>query len=254
MTAMTYFQDAKSAWRLPDRNDPVLVAMAADDAMLALATQGIATLRIYSWTGPQLSLGYFQTESIRIPMGHSPTDGIRPWARRSTGGEALLHHHEWTYAFALPPGHPLARQASNLPIRIHEAIGRGLANLGYSASLHEGTDLYVDRSGLCFQHLTPGDLLVGGHKVMGSAQRKRKGAVLQHGGLLFKKSEVESRLPGLADIQPGLTLPEGEDLARWIYSVIGPFEPAPESLVKDWEKEHQVCLSQHQSGEWLQKR
>jgi lipoate-protein ligase A len=144
---------------LPDRNDPVVVAMAADDAMLALATQGISTLRIYSWDGPQLSLGYFQSESIRIPMGHSPTDGFRPWARRSTGGEALLHHHEWTYAFALPPGHPLARQASNLPNLVHEAISRGLTNLGYSASLHEGADLYVDRSGLCFQHFTPGDLL-----------------------------------------------------------------------------------------------
>lgn len=246
--------DSKTSWRLPDRNDPVVAAMAADDAMLALATQGIATFRIYSWDGPHLSLGYFQTESLRSAMGHSPPDDARPWARRSTGGEALLHHHEWTYAFALPPGHPLAEQASNLPLRIHEAIALGLKTLGYPATLHEGIDHYVDRSGLCFQHFTPGDLLVGGHKVMGSAQRKRKGAVLQHGGLLFKKSEVESRLPGLADIQPGLRIPGGEDLARWISSVIGPIEPSPESLLADWEKEHQLCLAQHQSPEWLCKR
>lgn len=246
--------DPKTAWRLPDRRDPVVVAMAADDAMLALATQGIATLRIYSWTGPQLSLGYFQTESLRAAMGHSPPDDIRPWARRSTGGEALLHHHEWTYAFALPPNHPLAGQTTSLPKQIHSAIANGLQSLGYSATLHEGSDLYVDRSGLCFQHLTPGDLLVGGHKVMGSAQRKRKGAVLQHGGLLFKKSEVESRLPGLLDIEPGFALPDGEQLAQWISRVIGPFEQAPESLVANWAKEHQLSLSQHQSGDWLQKR
>ncbi len=243
-----------SASRLPDRTDPVVVAMAADDAMLSLATRGIATFRIYSWDGPQLSLGYFQTESVRFSMGHSPPDTIRPWARRSTGGESLLHHHEWTYAFALPPGHPLSGQTTRLPLLIHDAIARGLANLGYSATLHEGDDHYVDRSGLCFQHLTPGDLLVGSNKVMGSAQRKRKGAVLQHGGLLWKQSEVESRLPGLADIQPDLRLPDVDAFAGWITSVIGPVQQASKVVVEEWEKEHQLSLAQHQSNDWLLKR
>lgn len=70
--------------RLPDRMDPVAVAMACDDAMLSLAEKGIATIRIYYWGKPELSLGYFQPADIRLSMGYNPQP---PWARRSTGGK-----------------------------------------------------------------------------------------------------------------------------------------------------------------------
>jgi lipoate-protein ligase A len=52
---------------------------------------------------------------------------------------------------------------------------------------------------LCFLHQTPGDLLVDGSKVAGSAQRKLRGALLQHGSILLRRSEYAPRLPGIND-------------------------------------------------------
>ncbi|MSR80605.1 MAG: lipoate--protein ligase family protein [Gemmataceae bacterium] len=237
--------------RLPDRMDPVAVAMACDDAMLSLAEKGIATIRIYYWGKPELSLGYFQPADIRLSMGYNPQP---PWARRSTGGEALLHHYEWTYAFALPASHPLASQTASLPCRIHGLIAQGLLALGYPASLHEGEGIYLDRSGLCFQHLTAGDLIVGGHKVMGSAQRKRKGAVLQHGGLLLRQSELEKRLSGLADLVPNLPLPTREEFLGWLGDLFGPFSEASAPDLAQWGDEVALTREQHQSSPWRLKR
>src|SRR5207248_2913157 len=53
---------------------------------------------------------------------------------------------------------------------------------------------------LCFHHFTAGDLVVGSAKVVGSAQRKRRGALLQHGGILLEQSPFTPTLPGLAEL------------------------------------------------------
>ena len=53
---------------------------------------------------------------------------------------------------------------------------------------------------LCFRHHTPGDLTVNGHKVAGSAQRKWKGALLQHGSILFGRSPLADSLPGIGEL------------------------------------------------------
>jgi lipoate-protein ligase A len=53
---------------------------------------------------------------------------------------------------------------------------------------------------LCFLHHTPGDLLLAGHKIAGSAQRRRHGALLQHGGLLLAQSPFTPALPGAAEL------------------------------------------------------
>src|SRR5947209_7385013 len=74
--------------------------MAADDVLLQTAAeQGIATLRFYGWTEATVSLGYFQPASAR--RQHAPLLQL-PWVRRPSGGKALVHHHELTYALALP--------------------------------------------------------------------------------------------------------------------------------------------------------
>ena len=65
--------------RLPDRMDPVAVAMACDDAMLSLAEKGIATIRIYYWGKPELSLGYFQPATAlgqTVHGGGSPASSL----------------------------------------------------------------------------------------------------------------------------------------------------------------------------------
>src|SRR5438067_8081783 len=75
--------------------------MAADEALLAAAAAGRASLRFYGWTEPTLSLGYFQP--ARLCRAY-PGLGELAWVRRPSGGAALVHHLEVTYALALPAG------------------------------------------------------------------------------------------------------------------------------------------------------
>src|SRR5947207_926902 len=81
--------------------------MAADEVMLESAGQGIASLRFYEWSLPSLSLGYFQSAEMRL---HDPALAGLEWVRRLTGGGALVHDHELTYALALPASSPWLRE------------------------------------------------------------------------------------------------------------------------------------------------
>jgi lipoate-protein ligase A len=167
--------------------------MAADEAMLEVAAdRGVASLRFYTWTAPTLSLGYFQPASVI----HTLRD--LPWVRRSTGGASIVHHHELTYALALPTGK--AWQSSESWIcRVHHQLRDVLAGHGIRAHAVVCGEERKLGEVLCFLHQTPGDLLIDGSKVAGSAQRKRKGALLQHGSLLLNRSEFAPTLPGIND-------------------------------------------------------
>ncbi len=169
--------------------------MAGDDALLKSATAGAASLRFYGWQEPTLSLGYFQPF---CPARVYPGLGGLAWVRRPTGGAALVHHHELTYALALPPGREWQPPGASWLVRMHAIVQAALRRLGVEARLCEREE---KRGGvLCFLHHTPGDLLVAGHKVAGSAQRKRRGALLQHGGILLRQSPHTPELPGIAEL------------------------------------------------------
>ena len=81
--------------------------MSADEALLESAVRGVASLRFYTWAAPTLSLGYFQHADVR-----DANLARLPWVRRSTGGGAIVHHHELTYALALPAGDAWASRNS----------------------------------------------------------------------------------------------------------------------------------------------
>src|SRR6267154_2578314 len=95
--------------------------MAADEVLLehAVATTRPA-LRFYVWNPPTLSLGYFQKFADRL-------SGL-PVVRRQTGGGAIVHDHELTYALALPPGP--AQKGVNWTCRMHEVIRTTLGSYG----------------------------------------------------------------------------------------------------------------------------
>jgi lipoate-protein ligase A len=169
--------------------------MAADEVLLEGASAGVASLRFYAWAAPTVSLGYFQPHR---PLGDEPRLAGLPWVRRPSGGMTLVHHHELTYALALPPGS--AWQGGEPWLRrMHGVIAAALGEFGVTAHPHESPDRHADTP-LCFLHLTAGDLLVGGAKVGGSAQRKHRGALLQHGGLLLAQSPYTPELPGIREL------------------------------------------------------
>jgi lipoate-protein ligase A len=170
------------------------VNMAADDVLFDAATAGRAAVRFYGWSQATVSLGYFQPAAVR-------RDDARlaplPWVRRPSGGQTLVHHHELTYTLALPPGFALRWMQ-----RMHErVILPALNRLGLAGHVQVVRDDSHELSSvLCFQQPTPGDLTCAGHKIVGSAQRKRRQALLQHGAILLARSEYTLELPGIQEL------------------------------------------------------
>jgi lipoate-protein ligase A len=178
--------------------------MAADEALLQAAQRGLASLRFYGWAEPTLSLGYFQPERLRR---EHPRLASLPYVRRPSGGAILVHHHELTYALALPPGQPWqgGPPAQTWLKRMHGLIGAALADLGVSVRAHVRCEGDECPGSLCFRHFADGDLLLGGAKVAGSAQRRQRGALLQHGAILLAQSPFTPELPGILELS-GLRL------------------------------------------------
>src|SRR5947209_17026168 len=131
--------------------------MAADEVLLAAAVEGVASLRFYAWEPPTLSLGYFQRADERLT---DPRLAALPFVRRASGGGALVHHHEVTYALALPPGPPW-QSGEPWPCRMHHLIQSALADLGVAATRRACGEQRRAGAFLCFRHQTPGDLLAG---------------------------------------------------------------------------------------------
>lgn len=172
--------------------------MAADEALLESAAAGTASFRLYGWLQPTLSLGYFQASAVRSAY---PRLGELAWVRRPSGGAALVHHFEVTYALALPPGAPWQKVGESWLCRMHVVLADALASLGVKTARLCG-DQEEKKLGdvLCFLHHTPGDLLIGDAKIVGSAQRKQRGALMQHGSILLAASPWTPQLPGIREL------------------------------------------------------
>ena len=185
--------------------------MAVDEALLeAAVASGIATVRLYRWQNPTVSLGYFQ--SVEDAALWERFQGVAK-VRRLSGGGAILHHHEWTYACCLPATHPLTREPTSIYHVLHQAVCDALAAYGIDTSMR-GTAAFraetqpsnvvsagtTDQAFLCFRRGDPRDIVFAGHKVLGSAQRRRHGAVLQHGSLILRRSAHAPEIPGLCDL------------------------------------------------------
>jgi lipoyl(octanoyl) transferase len=193
------------------------------DVVLASGKPG-AVLRTYGWSEPTLSLGYFQR--LAQVRGDSRFSNVAV-VRRPTGGGAIWHHHELTYAVAVPREHPLARPSTQLYRAVHAAIVGGLVRFGIQVDrrgeVFSPGDCERSRPLLCFKDRSPDDILLEGTKVVGSAQRRREGAVLQHGSFLLARSFQTPELAGLCDVADLSADPEewSDRLAGWIGKAVG---------------------------------
>lgn len=170
--------------------------MAADETMLHSAVAGVASFRLYCWSEATVSLGYFQPERLRFQDSRLTS---LPFVRRPSGGDTLVHHHELTYAIALPAGLPWQTRES-WACRMHGIIAAASHSLGISAQAAACEDISWFDGLLCFQHITAADLRIGSAKVVGSAQRRQRGALLQHGAILLATSPHTPHLPGIEEL------------------------------------------------------
>jgi lipoyl(octanoyl) transferase len=164
--------------------------MAVDEAILEVSSRGLVppTLRLYSWSPPCLSLGYAQPfsdvdQSILEQHGWEVV-------RRPTGGRAILHTDELTYSVCGPLDEP--RLAGGVLQSYHvlaQALLDALHLLGIPAQADEKPASSALPAGqtsqnpVCFEVPSNYEITVGGKKLIGSAQARRKEGVLQHGSL-----------------------------------------------------------------------
>jgi lipoyl(octanoyl) transferase len=167
--------------------------MALDEALLeGYAVEAPPILRLYGWAPAGLSLGRFQPSGgVEVPEG-------AVLVRRLSGGSAIHHRlDEVTYSVIAPYrifGGLDPRLAYNA---IHAAIEEGLARLGVDASSRDEASGRASRHGLCFANPTDYDLVVAGRKLVGSAQRRRGRAFLQHGSIPLSP---DPRVPGASSL------------------------------------------------------
>lgn len=164
--------------------------MAIDEAILDAHLEGRVppTLRVYGWKPPAVSIGYGQKLSAAIEsrMQSKGYDVVR----RPTGGRAVLHAFELTYSFVGGVGS--ADQLSESVIGAYKQICQGLIcafqELGVELSLGESHSSYKNAHD-CFLATTSADLHYQGRKMIGSAQLRRRNAVLQHGSILLNQPQ-----------------------------------------------------------------
>jgi lipoate-protein ligase A len=158
--------------------------MGIDSALLALAeSDGVGFLRLYRWEPACISFGRHEPATRRYDRGRIEALGMDT-VRRPTGGRAVWHDAELTYAVAAPVG-ALGdlRESSD---RIHTLLCDALALLGIDAVRAAAPKrAAAPGAGPCFGHAAGGEVLVGGRKVAGSAQLRTHAALLQHGSLLL---------------------------------------------------------------------
>jgi lipoate-protein ligase A len=178
--------DSLSTWRLirsPAGDGPM--QMAVDEAIHQAVAQGTVrpTLRLYAWDPPCLSLGRNQ------PVAEVDREALRSagydLVRRPTGGRAILHTDELTYSLAVPLSDP--RVSGGVLVsceQLSRGLSRALEILGIdNASAHRREGRPSTPEPVCFEAAGAFEIVFGGKKLIGSAQMRRRGALLQHGTL-----------------------------------------------------------------------
>ncbi len=175
--------------------------MGVDEALLTSAGRGLATLRLYTWEGHWLSFGYRQpADPARASACAAAGVGL---VRRATGGAAVLHGSDLTYALAAPEDALPAGLAGAYGL-VAEALLEALAAVGVAAQRSPrgpAPGRGAPRAFDCFVAPAADEICAGpgARKLVGSAQRRAGGGVLQHGSIRLAPEPPEAaRAAGLA--------------------------------------------------------
>lgn len=217
--------EPERTWRLI-RSGPLPGAMnmALDDALLQAVADGHSApvLRLYRWQPATLTLGYAQKVAGGVDLEACRRAGLDV-VRRPTGGRAVLHDCEVTYAVITPCAPPFGPSVAHNYRVIAGVLQTALRKLGVAAELVPGKTHGQQGKAVCFVAPAQYELLVDGCKVAGCAQKRRAGAFLQHGSI-----PLELDLPLLAEILPG----ESDETAARLNGVgwLNRFAPRPLSI------------------------
>lgn len=158
--------------------------MALDEALLQSVAAGSSPpiLRLYRWWPATLSLGYAQSAAAGIDVGACRQAGV-DIVRRPTGGRAVLHDREVTYAVIAPIGPPFGNSVAESYRVIAGILKVTLERFGLPVALVPGRARGERGQAVCFTAPAQYELLIEGCKVAGCAQKRRGAAFLQHGSI-----------------------------------------------------------------------
>lgn len=238
--------------------------MALDEALMRrAAATGEAVFRIYGWSSRTLSLGRNQRARGCYDEGAARRLGIS-FVRRPTGGRALLHAREVTYSATLPAGDAAA--AAQAYDFINEVLLDGLTALGVRARRAPRGNAIPPGLRPCFDIPAEREIVVGDRKLVGSAQWRRGGALLQHGSILVADDQalIEQLLVTPAAAPPvAATLAEAlgsepslSDVAtpmrRALETKVGPVTPLAASALAETELD--ALRRAYADAEWTWRR
>jgi lipoate-protein ligase A len=159
--------------------------MAVDEAILSMHTEGKSppTLRLYQWSPPAISLGYFQRRH-GIDLEACQRLGIDV-IKRATGGRAVLHFCDLTYSVVAGTADGIPSSVASTYRLICEGLLTAFRALGFEAEFRS-FGVKSPRSDICFFSSTMGDILYEGKKFVGSAQTWHGSSMLQHGSITLE--------------------------------------------------------------------
>ncbi|KUO50710.1 MAG: hypothetical protein APF76_15545 [Desulfitibacter sp. BRH_c19] len=174
-------------WRLIDSNyNDGFYNMAVDEVLLSSVIEGKSppTIRFYRWQPATVTLGYFQDMDKEIETEICKKKGIQV-VRRLTGGRAILHDNELTYSLT---ANEKEKQVSGSIIesylKISQALVNGLNIYGVEVEMMARPSKEKG-SAACFDAPSWHEIVWNGRKLVGSAQTRKQGFLLQHGSLPF---------------------------------------------------------------------
>jgi lipoyl(octanoyl) transferase len=207
--------------------------MALDQALMESVAAGAPpTLRFYRWSPPCLSFGRNQPAAGRYDSAAARALGV-DMVRRPTGGMAVLHDREVTYGVALPVAELGGPRATY--IAVNRALVAGLRRLGVAAEVQAapppGGHPVAGGSGPlttapCFQAAAPGEVVAAGRKLVGSAQRRERNTLLQHGSVLLDGDQRVVERLALAPLPPA---PPHATLAQ-LLGTVPPWDAVADAL------------------------
>ena len=162
--------------------------MARDETLLRSVMDGSSPpcLRFYAWKPPGLSVGYLQKIRKEVNLDMCSKHGI-DYVRRLTGGKAVLHDDELTYSLAIPVNHKKVRGRGVVDSyrTISEALVKGLTLCGIPCTMapEKSSGSKKSSTSVCFDTPSVYEVMANGKKIIGSAQTRDRGIILQHGSV-----------------------------------------------------------------------
>lgn len=175
-------------WRDISR-DPYINMSIDELLLLRIAEYGTPVVRIYGWDRKAASIGYVQDYEAAPQEGYAIV-------RRMTGGGVVFHDKDLTYTVVIPGGHPICALDRIESYHVfHRAVKETLAGFGLQAELSTAAGGAVNRATMqCFVTPTRYDVLCGGRKYAGAAQRRTRDGILHQGSIDLKASGGNSAI------------------------------------------------------------